>query len=77
MILKAISLTTSLAHTTLLVLMIALGSQNLSSKHNINLGLTTTEAYPSGFLIGISIALGSLSGALTTALIIPSENNTY
>ena len=77
MILKGISLTTSLANTILLVLMIALGSQNLSSKHSINLGLTTTAEYPSGFLIGISIALGSLSGALTTALIIPSKNNTY
>ena len=75
MLLKTISLTTSLVNTILLVIMLALGSQNLSTKHNLNFGITTTEKYPSGFLIGMSIALGSLSGGVTTTLLVPSKKN--
>ena len=77
MLKKAIILTTSIANTILLVIMISLGSQNLSSKHNLNLGFTTTEKYPSGFLIGMSVVLGSLSGGLSTTLILPSRKNNY
>ncbi len=72
MIIKAISLTTNLANTFLLVIMIALGSQNLSTKHSLNLGIATTEKYPSGFLIGMSIVFGSLSGGLTSASLVTS-----
>ena len=71
---KLISLATNLASTILLVFMIALGSQNLSTKHDLDLGITTTEKYPSGFLIGMSIVFGSLSGGLTTVLLVPSSD---
>ncbi|KGG33384.1 hypothetical protein EV10_0592 [Prochlorococcus marinus str. SS51] len=74
---KIILLGASLSNSLLLVLMICLGSQNLSDRHNINLGFSSTESYPTGFLVGISIALGSLSGGLTASLITTSRNKEY
>ena len=68
----------TLSNSGLLLLMIALGSQNLSNSHNINFGLyTTKEAYPSGFMIGISTILGSISGSLTTILLLPSSKRDF
>ncbi len=68
----------TLSNSALLVLMIALGSQNLSQSHNINFGFyLTKEAYPSGFLIGISTILGSVSGGLTTVLLLPSSTKNF
>ena len=68
----------TLSNSALLVLMIALGSQNLSSLHNIDFGIyKSKEAYPSGFLIGISIVLGSISGGLITTLLLPSSTKNF
>ena len=68
----------TLSNSGLLLLMIALGSQNLSNSHNINFGLyTTKEAYPSGFIIGISTVLGSISGGITTILLLPSSKRDF
>ena len=57
--------------------MIALGSQNLSTRHSLNLGSERTESFPTGFLVGMSIVMGSLSGGLATVLIIPSKNTNH
>ena len=62
-----------MANSFLLILMLVLGSQNLNEKHSIQLGISSTEKLPTGFVIGISIALGSLSGGLTTLSFLPSE----
>ncbi|WP_241434022.1 MULTISPECIES: hypothetical protein [unclassified Prochlorococcus] len=67
----------SIAQTSLLVLMLALGSQNLSERHSVNLGISSTEKLPSGFLIGISIALGSLTGGLATTFLMPLKQSRY
>jgi len=68
----------TLSNSGLLLLMIVLGSQNLSNSHNINFGLyTTKEAYPSGFMIGISTVLGSISGGITTILLLPSSKRDF
>jgi len=66
----------NISNTILLVLMISLGSQNLSDTKKINFGFSSTsEAYPTGFLIGISTILGSISGGLATILLVPSSKN--
>ena len=57
--------------------MLTLGSQNLSERHSLNLGISSTEKLPTGFLIGISIVLGSLSGGLTTILLVRSEEKQF
>ncbi len=77
MIRKFLILATSISNTILLVFMLSLGSQNLSTKHSISLGITSTEEYPSGFLIGISLALGSLSGGLASFSLLPSKAKNY
>ncbi|WP_269623262.1 hypothetical protein [Prochlorococcus marinus] len=77
MIKKILVASITITNSLLLVGMICLGSQNLSTRHSINLGISKTEKYPSGFLIGISVALGSLSGGLTSTLLIPSKARKY
>ncbi len=68
----------TLSNSALLVLMLALGSQNLSNSHNLNLGIyTTKEAYPTGFLIGTFTVLGSISGGLTTIFFHQSSKKNY
>ena len=62
-----------LANSTLLIIMLVLGSQNLIERQSLNLGISSTESLPSGFIIGLSIALGSLSGGLTTLFFVPTE----
>jgi len=57
--------------------MLALGSQNLNERKSLDLGISSTENLPVGFLIGFSIALGSLSGGLTTILFMPKEENNF
>ncbi len=68
----------TLTNSSLLVLMIALGSQNLTDSHKISFGLyTTKEVYPSGFIVGISTILGSISGGLSTVLLLPSSTSNF
>ena len=68
----------TLSNSALLILMIALGSQNLSNSHTINFGMySSKEVYPSGFLIGVSTILGSISGGLITILILPSSTRNF
>ena len=67
----------SLTNSALLILMLALGSQNLNERQSLNLGISTTEKLPAGFLIGVSIALGSLNGGLATLLLFPLDGNEF
>ena len=68
----------TLSNNTLLILMLALGSQNLSTTHNLNLGIySTKESYPVGFLLGISTILGSISGGITTIFLLPSTKKNF
>ncbi len=64
---KLITITFSTAG--LLLLFLCLGSQNLNQRHKINLGVTSTVALPSGFIVGISIITGIVSGGCLSALL--------
>ncbi len=75
MIQKILISLVSLSNSLLLILMLLLGSQNLTNKHSVNLGLYRSEPMPTGFLIGMSIALGSISGGLTTILLLQSRKS--
>ncbi len=75
---KILILIITLSNSALLVFMLALGSQNLSDSHKINLGIySTKESYPTGFLIGMSTILGSISGGLTTIFFLPSSKKNF
>ena len=75
MLLKLRLLAISISSGLLLIIVLCLGSQNLKVRHNVNLGITKTAPLPSGFLIGISLALGVICGGTATTLLIPSKNS--
>ncbi len=60
----------SLASALALLLMLCLGAQNLNSRQELKIGNVTTAPFPTGFLIGISIVLGVVSGGSTAAVLI-------
>ena len=59
---KKIFFNSALNFTLFLLLMI--GIQNTSNRHNINLILSETIKLPTGFIVGISFISGSITGSL-------------
>ena len=71
MLLKIRILTVSLTSALVLLLMLCLGAQNLSDRHTLKLGKATTAPLPSGFIIGVSIIIGVISGGSAAAVLVP------
>ncbi len=61
------------SNAALLLLILCLGSQNLSDRNSVNLFFTKSPNYPNGFIVGVSIIIGVISGGSTSALIISSR----
>ena len=61
----------SAAGAALLLLVLCLGSQNLSTRLKLNLGLGQTAPLPSGFVVGVAVVMGVVSGGWVTALMLP------
>ena len=70
MLLRIRLLTISFASALALLLMLCLGAQNLNERHKLNLVYASTAPLPSGFLIGVSIVLGVVSGGGTAAVLV-------
>ena len=66
-------LTVTLSSGAMLLFTLCLGSQNLNDRHEINLGITKTAPLPSGFIVGLSLVTGVVSGGMITALLIPRK----
>ena len=64
-------LTTSLVSGGLLLVVLCLGAQNLNDRHSLRLGDAKSAELPTGFLVGISIIAGVISGGSTAALLLP------
>ncbi len=73
MIIRIKILTTSIAAGALLLLAICLGSQNLNDRYSINFGLNKTAPLPIGFIVGVSLITGILTGGSLTALLIQDQ----
>tara|TARA_Y100001968_G_scaffold231336_1_gene214121 strand:- start:170 stop:418 length:249 start_codon:yes stop_codon:yes gene_type:complete len=73
MLLRIRLLTMSISITGLLVFVLCIGSQNLRDRKNIELGITSTATFPTGFIVGSSIVLGFLSGSTTAISLMPKE----
>ncbi len=71
MLVKIKLLSISLLSGFALLFMLCLGAQNLNDRHNLKIGQLTTAPLPTGFLIGVSIVLGVISGGTTATLLIP------
>ena len=69
MLLRLRLLTGTVVGSLLLLLMLCLGSQNLNQRQALNLGVGTSAELPTGFVVGIAVICGVLSGGSTAALL--------
>ena len=67
-------LLTSLLGGSLLLLILCLGAQNLEDRPSLNLGVGRSAPLPSGFLVGLALALGVASGGSAVALLAGRRN---
>ena len=73
MLLRLRLLLFSLGAGTLLLLLLCLGSQNLTERHRLQVGSLRSAAVPSGFLVGISLVIGVISGGSAAAVLLPEQ----
>ncbi len=64
-------LSVSFASGLLLLFVLCLGSQNLNNRFKVNLVFATTEPLPAGFVVGLSVVLGVISGGSTATILLP------
>lgn len=62
----------SLAGGGLLLVILCLGAQNLDQRPQLNLGFGKTAPLPSGFVVGVALALGVMTGGIGVALLMPT-----
>ncbi|MFM7086079.1 MAG: hypothetical protein ACKOXO_03680 [Cyanobium sp.] len=73
MLLRLRLLLGSVASGALLFLLLCLGAQNLEDRLSLRLGFGRTAPLPSGFVIGMAVVLGVISGGSAAALLLPLE----
>jgi len=66
---------TSLIGGGLLLLLLCLGAQNLDKRPQINLGVGRSAPLPVGFVIGIALVVGVISGGISAALLGPQQDS--
>ena len=64
-------LASSLLGGGLLLAILCLGAQNLDQRPSLNLGFARSTPLPAGFLVGIALVIGVLSGGCSAALLAP------
>ena len=64
----------SLGGGALLLLLLCLGSQNLDQRTRLNLGFGRTAELPTGFVVGIALVIGVISGGTASALLLPGRD---
>jgi hypothetical protein len=64
----------SVAGGLLLMLVLCLGGQNLSDRPQLWLGFGRSAPLPSGFLVGLALVVGVISGGAATALLLPTAD---
>ena len=71
MLLRLRLLLFSLGTGMLLLLLLCLGSQNLAERHRLQVGSFQSASLPSGFLVGVSLVIGVISGGSAVAVLTP------
>lgn len=74
MLLRLRLLAASLGGGLLLLLILCLGAQNLDQRASLNLGFGRTAELPTGFLLGVALVIGVVSGGAATALVLPRSD---
>jgi len=76
MVLRLQLLLSSLGGALVLLAVLCLGAQNLDDRPSLNLGFGQRSApLPSGFLVGIALVLGVISGGSCGALLTPGADD--
>ena len=57
----------------LLLLLLCLGAQNLQDRHTLQLGGQRSVPLPTGFLVGLAMVIGVISGGTATAVLLPDQ----
>ena len=73
MLLKVKLLSINLISAILLLTVLCLGAQNLEDRYQIKLIGANTAPLPAGFIVGVSIVLGVISGGSLAALLAPDK----
>ncbi|MBD2422781.1 hypothetical protein [Cyanobium sp. FACHB-13342] len=71
MFVRARLLMASLMGGSLLLAILCLGAQNLDQRPSLNLGFSRTAPLPAGFLVGVALVIGVISGGCSAALLAP------
>jgi hypothetical protein len=74
MLLRLRLLIGSLLGGSLLLVALCLGAQNLEERRALQLGVGRTAALPTGFVVGVALALGVASGGSAAALLLPRRD---
>ena len=74
MLLRLRLLLASLGGGVLLLLILCLGAQNLDRRSSLNLGFGRTAELPTGFLVGLALVIGVVSGGASAALLLPRSD---
>ena len=61
----------------LLLLLLCLGAQNLQDRHALQLGGQRSVPLPTGFLVGIALVIGVISGGTSAAVLIPDQRDRF
>ena len=61
----------------LLLLLLCLGAQNLHDRHTLQLGGQRSVPLPTGFLVGIAMVIGVISGGTSTAVLLPDQRDRF
>jgi uncharacterized integral membrane protein len=73
MLLRLRLLLGSIGGSLLLFTLLCLGAQNLDERVSLRLGFQRSAPLPTGFVIGLAVVLGVISGGSATALLLPLE----
>ncbi|MCX5938273.1 MAG: hypothetical protein NTW02_08730 [Cyanobium sp. LacPavin_0920_WC12_MAG_62_9] len=71
MVVRLRLLLSSLVGGGMLLLILCLGAQNLDQRTSLNLATSRTAPLPTGFLVGLAVVVGVISGGCTAALLMP------
>ena len=63
----------SLGMGTVLLMLLCLGAQNLKDRHSIRIGAAESVPLPTGFLVGVSLVIGVISGGSAAAVMLPEQ----
>ena len=61
----------------LLLLLLCLGAQNLQDRHALQLGRQRSVPLPTGFLVGIALVIGVISGGTSAAVLLPDQRDRF